>query len=92
MSKPFRIRRTVLAISSLALVAGGIALPATAMGASADVPQQVDTHVPGGAAEALADQGGATAICGDSTGTGSAEIKQEIKEHILEKLKEKLAN
>ncbi|MFJ5546180.1 hypothetical protein [Streptomyces sp. NPDC093225] len=96
MSKPFRIRRTVLAVSSLVLVGAGVALPATAMGATADDPQQIVRLDPGDIAEFVADQGTTTVTCGDVGGTDSAtvkrEIKREIKRRLLEKLQDKLAD
>ncbi|WP_030203806.1 hypothetical protein [Streptomyces sp. NRRL S-87] len=92
MSKPFRMRRTVLAVSSLVLLGAGVSLPATALGATADDPQQIVRLDPGEIAEFVADEGTTTVTCGDVSGTDSAAVKKEVKQRLLEKLREKLAD
>ncbi|MGW0754731.1 hypothetical protein, partial [Streptomyces sp. NPDC002587] len=72
MRKLFSTRRVVLAGASLALVGGGIALPATAMAASASVPQQAVALAHGDSADGIGTGGDAnaenTTVGGTATG------------------------
>jgi hypothetical protein len=119
-------RRMVLAGASVALVGGGIALPATAItpadsadgiGTGGDANAENTTvggtatggnantgvgeckgkctintgNATGGNASADAiNQGDATAVGGDGTGTGGTVSKQEIKDKVKKELKAKL--
>ncbi|MFG2985934.1 hypothetical protein ACGFYQ_41340 [Streptomyces sp. NPDC048258] len=72
MHKLFSTRRVVLAGASLALVGGGIALPATAMAAPAAVPQHAVTLAPSDSADGIGTGGDAnaenTTVGGTATG------------------------
>ncbi|MGW0394624.1 hypothetical protein ACWDYJ_27795 [Streptomyces sp. NPDC003042] len=72
MFERFPTRRIVLAGASLALVGGGIALPATAMAAPAAVPQQAVALLPADSADGIGTGGDAnaenTTVGGTATG------------------------
>ncbi|MEV6735056.1 hypothetical protein [Streptomyces sp. NPDC051364] len=72
MHKLFSTRRIVLAGASLALVGGGIALPATAVAASAAIPQQALTLAPSDSADGIGTGGDSnaenTTVAGTATG------------------------
>ncbi|MFE9633564.1 hypothetical protein [Streptomyces sp. NPDC006463] len=72
MFELFSTRRVVLAGASLALVGGGIALPATAMAAPAAAPQQAVTLAPSDSADGVGTGGDSnaenTTVGGEATG------------------------